>query len=203
MSNLKVIIKGLEETPFVWDSKKHSLLSFIGFTLNAAHLASSKELAEPLTANVNGEEYQFLDKQINIAKESLPKKERVQYIAASLLKRNYVGFVLAQLFAGNTDFQKLPIVKDKNTNTAAQKAENLSQLVEILLTDYKERKLTETFNKLAASKICLETGVGMNIPLLQKANKTLSTTIKAFLTVTADSVATTKNEETRAKRAAK
>lgn len=200
---LKIVIAGLEEKPFIWDSKKYPLISFLGFVLNSAFLASSKELAEPLKADVNGHSYQFLDKQINLTKESLPKKERVAYIEKDLLKRNFIGFVLSHMFTGNKDFQTLQIVKDKNTNAAAQKAANLSQLVEVLLTDYRERKLTETNNKLTAAALCLAEGVGVNIPTLQKANKDLTAAKKQLIAPKTTSAVTEKNEQTRTARAAK
>lgn len=199
--NLKIKISNIEET-FELDTNQFSLISFIGMVLNRAHLASSEDLTSPLTADINGQIYQFKAKKISVVSESLPKKDKIAYLGnASLLQLNFTGFIFNLLFSGVTNFSGLNIAKNKTLNAAAQKAKNLSQLTEILLTEYQERKLEEANNKLVAKAICLDSGIGTNIPALKQLNKELTAGLKQ-LTLPAESMAKVKNLETREKRKA-
>ena len=196
MENIVIRISNIE-SPFTID-KKESLLSFLGRVLYNASLASSKDATELQTATINGKIYTFKNKVINVNTESLPKLERVTFNESSTaLKSNFIGFMLANIFAGVTNYKGTNIHKNKAINTGCESCTSLTSLVTVLLNSYKEKQLERKAQILEGEDIALKNNIGANIEGLKGRIKVLSTSIKEAKTANVISYAKMLNDATR------
>jgi hypothetical protein len=207
MENIKAVItiQGIQEQ-FTWDSKKHALLSFLGFVLHKAFLASSKDLAEPLTVTVNESTYQFKNKLVSVKSESLPKVEKIKGINGSLaesLQNNFIGFSMLTILKGQKTFETLNFSKDSNINAAAKKATSIVQLAKISLERYKEALSYVRAENEATKVLCLKHGIGTTTKANIEAAKAFKEQYNKLIEAPKISAAAAKNEATKVARAEK
>jgi hypothetical protein len=201
MKDVKVIIKGQENNPLVWDTKKHSLTSFLGSVLNAVTQISHKDTVSELS--LNGVNFSFPLGRINPAKQALPIVESVKAdnYEHTVIKLNFAGFVLTNVLKDIKDFSGLNISKDKNTNDKAQKAKNIVELIGVLTAKFKEAKEVRRNETANVRLICADTF--SNIVALRADTKLKTEKFKALIAPSNISAAALKNAETAVERAAK
>jgi hypothetical protein len=207
MENIKTVItiQGIQEQ-FTWDSKKHPLLSFIGFVLHKAFLASSKDLAEPLVVTINESTYQFKNKLVSVKSESLPKLEKIKGIDGNLaesLQNNFIGFSMLTILKGQKTFETLNFSKDSNINAAAKKATSIVQLAKISLERYKEALSYVRAENEQTKVLCLTYGIGATTKANLLAAKTYKEQYNKLIEAPKISAAAEKNEATKVARAEK
>jgi hypothetical protein len=207
MENIKAVIavQGIQEQ-FIWDAKKHSLLSFLGFVLHKAFLASSKDLAEPLNVNINGSTYQFKNKLVGVKSESLPRIEKIKGINGSLaesLQSNFIGFALLTILKGQKSFENLNFSKDSNINAAAKKATSIVQLAKISLERYKEALSYVRAENEQTKVLCLTYGIGATTKANLLSAKTYKEQYNKLIEAPKISAAAAANEATKVARAEK
>lgn len=200
---LQIIINS--DTQLNWDAAKFPLLSFIGMALHKAFLNSSKELNEALNVQINGKAYQFRDKLINVKYEALPQRLNSSFLDAtneaekSLIKQNFIGFILTTLFVGCKDYAKLNLHKNSIMNKQLQGSTNLNTFVTALIEPYKSYKVQQA-NEIKAVKIELISNGLINLEAYKKA-KELNINLKALMeSRQLESEATKRNKATKQKK---
>lgn len=205
MQKVIVNIQTISEQ-FVWDSNKYPLLSFLGMALHKAFLASSKDLEQPLTVTINGNDYQFKNKLVGVKSESLPKIEKIKGINGTLkesLQNNFIGFALLTILKDSKEFSTLNFSKDKAINEAAKKASSIVQLAKISLERYKEALSYVRKENEATKVLCLQHGIGLTTKANISAAKEFKSQYEQLIAAPKVSAAAAKNEATKVTRAAK
>lgn len=191
---------------FIWDSNRYPLLSFLGMALHKAFLASSKDLEQPLTVTINGNDYQFKNKVVGVKSESLPKVEKIKGINGTLkesLQNNFIGFALLTILKDNKEFSTLNFSKDKAINEAAKKATSIVQLAKISLERYREALSFVRKENEQTKVLCLTHGIGLTTKANLSAAKEFKSQYEQLIAAPKLSAAATKNAATKAARVTK
>lgn len=206
MNNYKAVVS-IENIPeqFNWDAKKYPLLSFLGFILHKASLASSKDLTQPLTVTINGKSYQFKNKVVSVKSESLPKVEKIDFNGnlKESLKVNFVGFALTTILQGLNNFTDINFSKDTNVNVAAKKVTSIVGLALVSLERYKEANAFARQERESIKVLCVQNQIGINTKAYTEAAKNYKLQYNNLITAPKISAAAVKNAATKKARVSK